>query len=264
MGHKVNMKQHLKINHISISREGTWRECRQKYKYRYHLEMAPTEEAIHFFYGKIVHKIIEVYTKGRGLVPIDSVASAVLSGDIALDESKKDKPCVLPWFYRNNLPKHLASFMKLSNQIGLEGEVEWNFSFDLDPPNGKKLVGVIDRLLHLKDMIYIIDYKTTKVGKWRKTPQTIKNDLQLQSYARVAQREFNVPADKIKTALYYLEGGNLISTSFTQSQLDSVEKRLLETFKEIESTDPDSVRGTTGDHCYFCDYQNICPFYQSL
>ena len=74
------MKKHetLKINHISISRENTYYTCPQQYKYKYHLEMRPEEEAPHFFYGKLVHKIIENYTLGRGLVDINDITSAVL------------------------------------------------------------------------------------------------------------------------------------------------------------------------------------------
>src|SRR6185295_3062375 len=53
----------VRIEHISISRESIWNECQYKYKYRYHLDLKPPEEPIYFEYGKIVHKIIEDYTR---------------------------------------------------------------------------------------------------------------------------------------------------------------------------------------------------------
>lgn len=257
----------MKINHISISRESTWLQCQQQYKYKYHLEMRPEEEAPHFFYGKIVHKIIETYTLARGMLDINDVTNTVLSGDIKLEDNSPPGRLNLPFQYRTKLPKHLAAFMKLTKQIGTEGEVEWDFNFDLDPPNGKCYVGFIDRILRRgenKDKIFIIDYKTTKAGMWRKTRENVGKDLQLQSYARVIQREWGIPAENIKAALYYLDDPcELISTGFTQETLDSVEKRLLKAYKDIESKHESNVVGNTGEHCFGCDYQDICPFFNS-
>lgn len=257
----------MKINHISISRESTWLECEQKYKYKYHLDMLPEEEAPHFFYGKIVHKIIENYTLGRGLIDINDVTNSVLSGNIKLEEHSLPGRLNLPFQYRTKLPKHLAAFMRLINQIGTEGEVEWDFKFDLDSPNQKCYVGFIDRILRRGDKldkVFIIDYKTTKAGMWRKTRSNIGKDLQLQSYARVIQREWGIPAENIKAALYYLDDPvELISTGFSQESLDSVEKRLLKAYKDIESKHPDNVIGSTGEHCFRCDYQSVCPFFNS-
>jgi CRISPR/Cas system-associated exonuclease Cas4 (RecB family) len=254
----------MKINHISISREATYNECPQKYKYKYHLETIAGEEAPHFFYGKIVHKIIENYTLGRGLIDINDITNSVLSGDIKLEHNSPDGRLTLPFQYRTKLPVHIANFLKLSNQIGLEGEVEWDFEYDLDPPHKRCLVGFIDRIIRKENKFFIIDYKTTKPGIWRKTRETIGKDLQLQSYAKMVQKEWDVPAENIKAALYYLdEPHELISTGFTQETLDSVEKRLLKVYKEIEQKHENNVVGKTGEHCFRCDYRNACPFFNA-
>jgi CRISPR/Cas system-associated exonuclease Cas4 (RecB family) len=255
----------MKINHISISRESTYLQCPQLYKYKYHLEIIPDEEAPHFFYGKIVHKIIENYTLGRGLVDINTITNSVLSGDIKLEHNSPTGRLNLPYQYNTKLPKHLTSFMKLTKQIGTEGLVEWDFSFDLDPPNNRCLVGFIDRIIQKDGKIFILDYKTTKEGIWRKTRETIGQDLQLQAYAKVVQREWNVPAENIQAALFYLDDPvELISTGFTQKSLDTVEKRLLKVYKEIEKKDPEKVIGNTGEHCFRCSYSDICPFFNRL
>jgi CRISPR/Cas system-associated exonuclease Cas4 (RecB family) len=256
----------MKINHISISREGQFLQCPQSYKYKYHLGILPEEEAPHFFYGKIVHKIIENYTLGRGLIDINDITQSVLNGDIKLEDDSPSGRLNLPYQYNSKLPKHLASFMKLTNQIGTDGLVEWDFEFDLDPPNKRCLVGFIDRIIRPTDeKVFILDYKTTRAGQWRKNRQTVTKDLQLQSYARVIQREWGIKAENIKAALFYLDDPvELISTGFTQETLDSVEPRLLKTYKEIESLHPDNVIGKTGDHCFRCDYQDICPFFNAF
>lgn len=253
----------MKIEHISISREATFTECPQKYKYKYELGMLPKEEPIYFYYGKIIHKIIEKYTLARGMVRIEDIINGVMNGDIKLEHNSVGKPKPLPYEYKNKLPKHLSNFLKLSDHIGTDGEIEWRFSFDLNPPFGKKLVGFIDRMIPKGDKMFLLDFKTTKKGMWRKTKETICNDLQLQSYARVIQREFGTKAENIKTALYYLEDAELISTSFTQETLDTVEKRLLQVYDTIASLHPDNVIGKTGEHCFRCEFNSICPFFNS-
>lgn len=257
----------MKIDHISISRENTWNECKKKYFYRYHQGIIPPVEPVYFLYGKIVHKVIEVYTLAKGKRDINDIIKAVLAGDIELEEGKDGKPGKkagpLPPEYRNKLPDHLRSFMKLTKSIGFEGEVEWKFEHDLDAPHDRKLVGVIDRLLPLKEC-FIIDYKTTKVGPFRKTKKTIGSDLQLQCYARIAQKRFGYKADQIQCALFFLDGCEMVDTKFSQETIDNVDKRLLEVYKSIQSADPDTTQGTVGKHCYRCDYKKICPFFNRI
>lgn len=262
-------KNKMKINHISISREGTWKECKKKYHYRYHLEMIPSTEPIYFLYGKVVHKIIEVFTKAKGQQSINEIAKGVLSGDILLEEAVGDKPAKrvtgpLPTDYANKLPVHLTNFMKLIKVVGFEGQTEWKFDHDLDPPNNRLLTGVIDYHIKKPNSCTIVDYKTTKQGPWRKNRHTIGSDLQLQCYARVVQKNFGYRADQITCALYFLEGAEFLPVQFSQETINGVEKRLLDVYKEIEFTDPNTVKGTVGKHCYRCDYSNICPFFRMV
>ena len=110
-------------------------------------------------------------------------------------------------------------------------------------------------------MWIILDYKTTKQGMWRKDENSIKYDLQLRTYAKVINKEFNIPPEKIRGALFYLEDSKFVPTSFTQESIDSAEKELLQTYNEIKSKNPDTVVGTVGDHCGLCDYKKICSYY---
>lgn len=260
-------KEKMKIEHISISRENTWSECKKKYYYRYHKGIKPTVEPIYFMYGKIVHKIIETYTLAEGKQDINEVVRLVLNGDILLEDAKDGHPGKraepLPLDYRNKLPKHLQSFLSLSKSIGFSGKVEWKFEHDLDPPHGRKIVGVIDRLMPLKEC-FIIDYKTTKPSPYRKTKATIGDDLQLQCYARMAQKYFGYKADQIRCALFFLDGCELVDTKFSEETISGVEKRLLEVYKSIENADPEKVPGNVGKHCYRCDYKKICPFFNRI
>jgi CRISPR/Cas system-associated exonuclease Cas4 (RecB family) len=168
----------------------------------------------------------------------------------------------IPTEYKVRMPSHLKSIDTITNQIGFDGQLEWDFKYDLDPPNNKLVVGFIDRLIRKKDNFFILDYKTTKKGKFRKDKNSIRDDLQLKTYARIVQKQFDVPAENINTALYYLEGGNLISTKFSQKQLEDAERILLECYNDIKEADPNQVWGNVGNHCYRCEYANICPFFK--
>lgn len=251
----------MKIDHLSVSRVGVWQLCEQQYKYKYHEKIPSLEEdPIYFTYGSIIHKIAERYIELKGDTLISEIAEDVLSGKIPLGEGKKLTS--LPTEYKNKLVNHIRAIKKISDQLGYEGHTEWEFNFDLDPPHRKIVTGYIDRLVQKGDKFWILDYKTTKKGPWRKGLKDIKNDLQLRTYTRIVQKEFNAEAKNIKAALYYLEGAELVGATFTEQSLNNVEQELLKYFVDIEKTNPNGVLGNVGSHCSRCNYRKICPFYK--
>ena len=253
--------ENLICEHISVSRQQTWNDCQAKYKFRYHLKMIP-EGPIqpYFVYGKVVHKIAEEYVRNQGDIPIEKIGADVLSGKIPCEDGATSPPFLEP-DYKKKLPEHLANIKLISNKIGFDGHLEYPFKYDMQPPDGHMITGVIDRLIIRGEKYFILDYKTTKKGRWRKNPNNIGKDLQLRCYARVVQKLFGAKAENIQAALYYLDGGNLVSTRFTDESILSAEQELHETYKNIISTNPNDVYGRVGDQCRRCDYRQICPFY---
>lgn len=243
----------MNIEHISVSRYDLWKECKCKYRFRYHLKTpSPIEEPYYFFYGSLVHRFAEEYIKAKGEKTLNEISNQIL----------KEEKISLPGDYKARLPGHLRSIDSLTKKIGFDGELELPFNLDLDPPNEKMVAGVIDRLIFKNDKRFIIDYKTTKPGKWRKDQSTIKKDLQLQVYAWAVHQIYKIDYDKIRGALYYLEGGSLIPTKFNAGSIYKVIEELTHTYDEIKSFDPNLVIGTTGDHCGRCNYRSVCCFYK--
>ncbi len=246
---------------MSVSRKGVFEECPQKYKYKYDLKIpSPAEEPFYFVFGKIIHTIAQVYVENRGVLGFDEVANKVLNGEIEIEEGVK-APQNFPAAYKTRLIPTLRALKKINEKVGTIGEVEYEFKYDLDPPNQKYVVGFIDRLIIKEDKCFIIDYKTTQRGKWRKDRNSVLQDLQLRCYARIVQKTFNIEPKNIKAALYYFEGEELLAVNFSEQSLELAEKELLNTYNKIVNTDSDKVMGNVGEHCFRCDYKNICPFY---
>ncbi len=255
----------MNINHISVSRKKCFDLCQQQYKFRYHLKVpAPGPEPFYFVYGTLVHKVAEIYVQEKQARSVTEIANEILSGRLLLEEDTVCPP--LEGDYIKKFPKHLKSIENLTNKIGSDGMTEYEFRFDLDEPNGRHVTGFIDRLIIRGEganrKAFIIDYKTTKKGKYRVNNETVLEDLQLRCYSRVVQREFGIAPANIKAALFYLEGENIVAATYNEQSLERVEKELKDGFIRIESSDPDKVWGNVGWHCKTCDYGSMCHFYK--
>ncbi len=254
----------MKINHISVSRKQCYELCPMQYRFRYHNEIkSPEPEPEYFLYGKIMHKCAQEYVEHRGKMMLDEIAHDILKGRIPLDTDREGNKKVaqpLSLEYRKRMPDELKSLQDLFDKVGTDGQTEYNFSFDLNPPNQCLIVGFIDWFFKVGDQYFIVDYKTTKIGKWRENEWGIVNNLQLRAYARVVQKNFGVKAENITAALYYLQGGDLVSAQFDHKSLVEAERDLLATYREIKDADPDKVRAHPGEHCRRCDYRSICQF----
>lgn len=251
----------MKIEHISVSRGKSYEQCPYYYKLKYHEKIPnPEEEKFYFVYGKIIHKIAEVMVEEKGKRPANLVCEDVLKGRIEIEEGIKAPP--LPLEYKKRFPSNIKNLIKLGDSIGYDGLTEYKFRYDLDPPNKKIATGFVDRLILNEDKAWIIDYKTTKKGPFRETKKTIKHDPQLRTYCRIVQKEFGLKAENIKAALYYLEDGLILSASYSEENLNLIEKELLDLYNKIKNHDPNDVMGKTGKHCNLCEYKNMCPFFK--
>jgi CRISPR/Cas system-associated exonuclease Cas4 (RecB family) len=250
----------MNIEHLSVSRSGCFDQCKQQYKFRYHLKVIPARpEQLYFTYGKLVHTAAELYVLGKGSRPITDIVSDLLQGRIDFEGS--DNICRLDDSYYKKLYKHVAFIQRFTEKVGFDGEIEYEIKYDLDPPNNKNFLGYIDRLILKNDEAIIIDYKTSKNNAWRKNKVTIKKDLQLNAYALHVHEKFGIAPEKIQAALVYLEDPQVVSTSFTKKGLEETKNILKNAYYSIESFPEDKVKGNVGHHCTRCDYQDVCPFF---
>jgi len=254
----------MEIDYLSVSRKQCWDTCQQQYKYKYHLKVISNKpQQIFFTYGQVIHKAAELYVASKGSQTLEYFTKEILTGNISLDKFKPASKISLPTSYYEKITSHIRQLKKITDFLGFDGDTEFEFKHDLNPPNNTILKGYIDRILKKNEKFFVIDYKTTKTGPYRKDKNTIKKDLQMQAYSLVVRDKFNISGDKIILALFYLEGGNMISVSFNDKTLDECKKTLLETFEEIKTKEPEKAKANVGNHCKFCDYNDICPYYKS-
>ncbi len=252
----------MNIEHISVSRGKSYEQCPYYYKLKYHDKIPnPGEEQFYFVYGKIVHKIAEKHVEEKGLIPLQEIVSAVLGGEIEIEEGVQAP--VLPLEYKKRIPLHVKAIEKLNKKIGCDGITEYKFKYDLQPPNQKLVTGFIDRIILKQNKAWIIDYKTTKKGPYRVNARTIKYDPQLRIYSRVVQKEFGIEPENIKAALYYLEDEQIVSSSYKEESLSLIEKELLSLYDSISRHEPEQAVGKTGSHCKRCEYRGMCPFFKN-
>lgn len=250
------------IEHLSVSRGQCYELCHQQYKYKYHLKVIPDQpEQIYFVYGKLVHKAAELYVESKGSADIFELGNDLLTGKIFFSDTKKLYLINTP--YRNKFREHLKVVKLFTDKIGFDGELEYQINYDLDEPNKKMLLGFIDRLIIKNNVAIIIDYKTSKDNAWRKNKETIKTDLQLNTYALYVWEKFGIKPENIQAALVYLEGGKVISTNFNENYLLKTKSDLKNLFYQIEKSDEAKVFGNVGNHCNRCDFNNICPFFRA-
>lgn len=251
------------INHFSVSRSQCFDECQLKYKYRYHLKVISEKpEELHFVYGKLVHKAAEVFVQTKGERPIFEIGADLLNNKIEFDGVESIHRLGVD--YRNKFWEHLRNVEKLTRKIGFDGEIEHKIEYDLDPPNNKVFLGFIDRLIIKNETALIIDYKTSKNNSWRKTKKTIKEDLQMNAYACYVYDKFEIKPENIHAALYYLEGGNLVSTNFKIENIKKTKELMRKKFTTIEKMSENMAVANVGNHCVRCDYSSICPYFNGI
>jgi ATP-dependent exoDNAse (exonuclease V) beta subunit len=206
----------------------------------------------------MVHKIGELYVEGKDPSRFNEIVNDVMNGKIEIEEGKTAPK--LDEEYSQKLGEHLKNLREFTLKIGMDypGHTEYQFKYDLMPPNEYYVTGFIDRIVIKDGKYFILDYKTTKKGPWRKNKNTVLKDLQLRLYANVVHKEFGVDPENIHCCLYYLDGGNLVGATYNKQSMEEAEKELLDTYIQIHNLDPAKVKGTVGSHCNRCPFRNLC------
>lgn len=249
----------------SISRIGTFEDCRLRYKYQYLDHLKADRETIEAFMGSRAHEALaelygfvkngvvkprewlltrydDLWDKNKNLISKITVVNADYTED---DYRRKGRKC-LDDYYREYAPFDQAKVVAIEKDI----------SFSLKDGSGEIIFrGIIDRLdWNDKEKIYEIhDYKTS--GSFP-TQADADGDEQLGLYD-IAIRSQWPGVGRVKLIWHYLLFNKEIESSRTQDKLAELEKAMILKVKEIEAcADFPPQRSAL---CDWCGFQEICP-----
>jgi len=247
----------------SISRIGTFEDCRLRYKYQYVDRLKADKETIEAFMGSRAHEALaELYgfvkngvvkprdwllaryddLWGKNLTPAVKVVRSDYTED---DYRRKGRKC-LDDYYGEYAPFDQAKVVATEKEI----------SFKLKDGNNEiSFRGIIDRLdWNDKEKTYEIhDYKTSGSLPTQADADT---DDQLGLY-HIAVRSLWPDIDRVKLIWHYLLFNKRIESSRTREKLAELEKAMILKVKEIEAcTDYPPKKSAL---CDWCGFQDICP-----
>lgn len=250
---------------FSYSKLGMYKECPQKYKFRY-VHMLPEKPKYYFAFGSALHSVMEYiydvknltfptleqaldfFTKDWKSTSYEKKGYASLEKEQAgYEEGRR----IIEAYYQ----KHQATFAHPLS-------VEMKSTLDTD---GLNLISILDRIDYLGDgKVMILDYKTGKTVE--RAPD------QLYMYQKVAemspvikslvqQTDPSVKEIKVeKLCFYHLP--TLKEMYFERAD----DKQILEFWQGVLAVADDIRAGkfspTPGENqCRWCDYRNICPVF---
>ncbi len=238
------------ISRLSNSKSDTFRQCPWRGYLRYFLYIpegiTPSERALKF--GSYVHKILE-----------DGYKDNTFPKYLQLIKEHRDEFKVKD----SEIPKAITcikNFMKfndklLSNEGGETVGVELNLTEELEP--GMDYNGIIDRVEKGSDGGYlVIDYKTGR----EKTKVKLFSDPQLQGYAYLIHKKFNVPINRIVCAHYYPVSGKFIDLRYSSAQIEQWRRAKISEIWKIRKMKAEDFTCRENEFCNWCGYkETLCP-----
>lgn len=198
-------------------------------------------------FGKYIHRIFELGYKSTTFESLKVISETIKS------EYK---------FNSSYLPKIdicLKNFLKfnatLSDTVATEGE------FSVPILEDASLIGVVDRILKSKfsEEYLVIDYKTSKKEKTR---LQLYNDKQLKNYVLYIHKKYNVPVSSITAGHFYPITGNFVPIKYTDSQIKSHNKYLIEKIWDIRKRKLSDLKPNQNQFCDWCEYKkDMCPIF---
>lgn len=251
---------------FSYSKMGMYKECPQKYKFRY-VHMIPELPKYYFAFGSALHSVMEfIYNPARQFFP--TLAEALAYFDSEWNKTtwqQKGYASVekelagyaegrheIEAYYR----KHAATFVRPLS-------VEMKSTLEID---GLSLISILDRLDYLGNgLVKILDYKTGKTVQ-REPDQLFMYQKVAETSpavkALVQQQDPSVKQVRVgQLAFYHLP--SLTEMTFERAPDKEIasfwQEKVLATAAHIRAGEFSPTPSEQA--CRWCDYRNICPVF---
>lgn len=251
---------------FSYSKMGMYKECPQKYKFRYVLKL-PEKPKYYFAFGSALHKAMEyLYSSLKPpFPPLENVLAFFKNDWESTSYSDKGYASKLKESegYLEGVRIIKAYYSKHAADTLSPIATEFRTTVDID---GLSVIGIVDRIDYLGGgKVSILDYKTGK--KISREPDQLMmyqklmtGNKELESIVRARHPE----AEKIEfgnMAFYHLPSlDSQIFEPASKEEMDEFWARVLGVAADIKAgkfaPDPGETK------CRFCDYKDMCPVWR--
>jgi putative RecB family exonuclease len=245
----------------SNSRLDCFESCPLKYRYIYIDKLEkPVEQTAEMFLGSRVHDTLEKLYQDLKFQKMNTLEELLefynsewrknwnpqiilVRKEYSQENYRKMGEKFISDYYRRYHPFNQAS------TLGLEQKLTMN----LDPEGRYRITGYIDRLACRQDGTYEIhDYKTGVVT----AHSYLEEDRQLPIYALAVKHHYH-DARHVLLVWHFLSADKEHTLTKTDEQLESLKAGIIETIKEIESTEDFHPRRSA--LCDWCEFRTLCP-----
>jgi DNA helicase-2/ATP-dependent DNA helicase PcrA len=239
------------VSYLWYTHIESFRRCPLQYKYRYVIKIPiPTSAVLGF--GDVMHKSMQEFYQHviKGEHPTKQTL-------LSIYENKWKSNGFMSKSYEKDMKQHGIELLNEYFDRGYDQKtktiaVEQGFKIKIT--KDITLGGRIDRVDRKPDgTLEIIDYKTGAAPKKRDPSE----DFQLSLYALAATDKgvFGEKPEHLLVSFYFFEGQERISGTRSKEQLEKVKEEIVETAKDIGTSD---FHPTPGMYCAFCEFRLIC------
>lgn len=249
----------------SVSQLKLYDQCPLRYRYYYIDYVRPASQSIESFVGSRVHESLEYlyqHLKISELLPIAEVVAFYCRRweqqwhrfvYIAYPQRNRE------WYRQYGekcLRRYYVWHYPFWNPDTHIVDIEWPFTFFLDPERNYKMHGHVDRLMWRNDNSYIIyDYKTSPQIP---TQRVLARDLQPGVYQLAVNKIFP-EARRVMVSWHYVALQKEVRPTLSEHQLELLQLRLVEKIDIIEQ-DRDYLPKPS-PLCRQCEYRENCTAY---
>ncbi len=250
------------IIRTSFSALDTFKQCPLKYKFQ-QIDKIRVPKSKEMVFGNKIHKALQYFHSKEPVSPTLDELQNFLKDNWDSEPFLNQEEDMIYFGEAIKILKNYYNFYQKIKEKPVILNTETRFEVLLENKDKKcLLVGFIDRVDKTKNGIEVIDYKT---AKRLPSQQDMDNNLQLSLYCLGLLGHWPQFAEQglenIKLTFHFLKHQELMSTSRTKEQLDSIKEQVWQKLAEIEKSD---FKPIPSPLCDWCGYKKICPMWKHL
>lgn len=251
---------------FSYSKMGTYKECPQKYKFRYILKI-PEKPKYYFAFGTALHQVMEFMYAGLKppFPPLEETLrffrlewQKTSFADKGYASAQKELEG-----YEEGVRIIEAYYKKHEKDIFNPLSTEFKTTQDID---GLSVISIVDRIDYLgQGKVSILDYKTGKTVKREPDQLLMYQKLmgqspQLLNLVRTKEPKIE-KVDVANLLFYYLP--KLEEQNYTPAPKEEIDEFWQGVLKVADNIKKEKFMATPSElACKFCDYKNMCPVWK--